>query len=113
MAQNSELKARRQGGPGRPFRKGESGNPGGRPKSKILSAELRKALEANDGVLARWLIAALVKMVLDGKSDAMKMIFDRTEGKIPQPIIGDEEQPLTFKFVDPRGNSDSRAKPRP
>lgn len=28
-------------------------------------------------------------------------------------LSGDEDQPLVFKFVDPRGNSDSRAKPRP
>ena len=28
-------------------------------------------------------------------------------------LTGDEQHPLTFRFIDPRGNIDSQAKPRP
>ena len=95
------------------WKPGESGNSKGRPPgTRALSTRLREALEENDDAAVRWIVARLILQSAEGAVEATKLIFDRTEGKVPQRIIGDEEQPLTFKFVDPRGNSDSRAKPR-
>ena len=101
MAQNSEGTAsKRHRGPGRPFEKGQSGNPGGRPKTKALSIQLRKALEENDGLMARWIIARLVLQSAEGAVEATKLIFDRAEGKVALPIVGDDEIPIpvTLQF---------------
>ena len=99
MAQNNEGAAtKRRRGPGRPFEKGQSGNPGGRPKTKVLSERLREALQENDGAAIRWIIARLVLQSAEGAVDATKLIFDRTEGKVAQPIIGDEEAPISVMF---------------
>ena len=101
MAQNSEGTAsKRRRGPGRPFEKGQSGNPGGRPKTKVLTERLQEALQENDGAAARWIIARLVLQSAGGAVDATKLIFDRTEGKVAQTIIGDEEAPIpvTLQF---------------
>lgn len=99
MAQNSEVTAKkRHPGPGRPFQKGQSGNPGGRPRTKVLTERLREVLEENDGAAARWIIARLVLQSAEGAVDATKLIFNRTEGKIAQTIIGDEEAPIPVTF---------------
>ena len=88
-------------GPGRPFEKGQSGNPKGRPPSiKFLSERLREALQENNGRMARWIIARLVLQGAEGAMDATKLIFDRAEGKVALPIVGDEEAPIpvTLQF---------------
>ena len=86
-------------GPGRPFQKGQSGNPKGRPPSvKFLTEYLREALQENDGAAIRWIIARLVLQSAEGAVDATKLIFDRTEGKVAQPIVGDEEAPIPVTF---------------
>lgn len=76
------------------WKPGQSGNPGGRPKTKMLTEELRKALEENDGLMVRWIIARLLLQSAEGAVDATKLIFDRAEGKVAQPIVGDEEAPI-------------------
>lgn len=71
-------------GPGKPFQKGQSGNPGGRPKTKPLTDSLRKELakkapgtQLRQGELAVW---KLVQMGLAGDMAALKEIFNRIEG---------------------------------
>ena len=48
--------------------------------------------------MARWIIARLVLQSAQGAVDATKLIFDRTEGKVPQIIVGDEEAPIPVTF---------------
>jgi hypothetical protein len=45
FAENSDVTAKRRG-PGRPFQKGQSGNPGGRPKTKPFREALEAVLKA-------------------------------------------------------------------
>lgn len=79
---------------GKPYRwkKGESGNPGGRPKSKTLSAAYRTKLEEpvpNDPEGRTWaeLIAeAQVRDAVRGNVQAAREIADRTEGRARQAI---------------------------
>jgi Family of unknown function (DUF5681) len=91
MAQNSK-KAAKKRGPGRPFPKGVSGNPGGRPKSRTLSEAYRKELAKvipNDPegrtfaeVIARQVVLAAAK----GDLGCAREIADRVEGKPRQSL---------------------------
>ena len=74
---------------GRPFEKGQSGNPGGRPKvvAEVRELARQRAPEA---------IAALVKVMTEGKSEAARVaaansLLDRGWGKPTLPIAGDDE----------------------
>lgn len=70
----------------RPFQPGQSGNPGGRPKTKILTDALRLHLDEKDkaGVTnAEKLARALVARALTGDVSAYREICDRVEGKSP------------------------------
>jgi hypothetical protein len=79
---------------GKPYRwkKGQSGNPSGRPKSKTLSDAYRNKLEEpvpNDPEKRTWaeLIAeAQVRDAVRGNVQAAREIADRTEGRARQAI---------------------------
>ncbi len=96
----SEKSITKQKGPGRPFEKGTSPNPGGRPKV------IREALEAfrdpND--LAK-LRQRLIDIALDTDGDskasiaAIKEWHDRAYGKAPQAITGEDGKPLSMGIV--------------
>ena len=95
-AQNSGGTAYRAAGNtmiGRPFKKGQSGNPGGRPK---VVAEIRQ-LARERGPEA---IAALVKVMTKGKSEAARVaaanaLLDRGWGR-PKPS---DEPEITHRYV--------------
>jgi hypothetical protein len=88
----------REVGYGRPplhtrFRKGQSGNPKGRPRSAVISDTLRKALaaappgeqEAGVESYADAIARALIDKALKGDVAAFKEIADRTEGQARRP----------------------------
>lgn len=70
------------------FLPGTSGNPGGRPQTKILTGALIKTLSKKTGGGINYELVAkiLVSLALGGKIEAIKEIFDRVEGKAPQSI---------------------------
>jgi len=74
------------------WKKGQSGNPSGRPKSKTLSDAYRSKLEErvpNDPESRTWaeLIAeAQVRDAVRGNVQAAREIADRTEGRARQAI---------------------------
>jgi hypothetical protein len=89
---------------GRPFAKGQSGNPGGRPKqADSPRAELRRILQLidessgkrNSTRVAEMLLAAALK----GNIEAIKYVFDRVDGKPveAQPALADE-RPVTVNI---------------
>lgn len=74
MAQNSDAEPEARGA-GRPFRKGVSGNPGGRPR-KVR--ELEAAIEeAHAGPKALAVIDKLQELALAGNVPAAKVYLDR------------------------------------
>jgi|SRR5580704_127920 hypothetical protein len=74
------------------FKKGQSGNPSGRPKSKMLSEAYKNKLEElvpNDAEGRTWaeLIAeGQVRDAVRGNVQAAREIADRTEGRARQAI---------------------------
>ena len=91
---------------GRPFPKGVSGNPGGRPKkADALSAQLRAVLDeqAEGGKTKGRLIAdKLVELALAGNIHALTAVYDRMDGKPAQALMlkGDDAAPLHVLHTD-------------
>lgn len=74
---------------GRPFKKGQSGNPKGRPKKLpdlevIMAAVL--ADESGGITAAEQIIKALHKAAIKGNVRAAELLLDRAYGKITQKI---------------------------
>jgi hypothetical protein len=109
VGQNSERAASgRRRGPGRPFKKGVSGNPGGRPTAALRVQEMarRKTPEALEA-----LIAALSNP--RERVQAAVALLDRGWGKPVQMVAADAEKPLqiSFEWQDspPAAHTDTRA----
>lgn len=95
---------------GRPFQPGQSGNPNGRPKSKPFKKALSDALKAaeDDSEVLKAVALALVTKAKEGDVQAIKEIADRMDGKVTQPIGGDDESPPVKMIITgvPRANDD-------
>jgi len=85
MAQSSTSSAKKRRGPGKPFQKGQSGNPGGRPK--LENAEELKAalkLHAPDAVRVLAEVMNDPEAAASARLAAANAILDRTFGKPTQ-----------------------------
>jgi len=75
----------------RPFQKGQSGNPAGRPKN-VLTRALRSKLEELESgepgarTNAEALADRLFDLALSGNVEALKICFDRLEGRPRQTV---------------------------
>lgn len=91
------------------FKKGQSGNPLGRPSDKTLTITraLQEALSRRSGgpkskLNSELLVDKLIEMaVVDGNPKAIELILDRVEGKVPTPLQhqGDDLHPLQIEIV--------------
>ena len=73
----------------KPFKKGQSGNPAGRPKSITLSEAIRLQLAqtfSEDRTYAEEIALVLCVAAIKGNVNAAREIADRTEGKPKQAI---------------------------
>lgn len=76
----------------KPFQPGKSGNPGGRPKSKILSDAYKRRLtdlvpnDPEGRTYAEFIAARVVLAAAGGDMQAAKELADRTEGKPKQTV---------------------------
>lgn len=86
---------------GRPFQPGQSGNPNGRPKTKPFKDALQRALKAadDDEAMLNAVALALVKKAQDGDVPAIKELADRLDGRVTQPVSGDEDgSPIVVRW---------------
>jgi hypothetical protein len=85
----------RRRGPGRPFPKGASGNPGGRVKPGSLDIAALARSHAPEA------IAALVRGLTDPKHyvHAAQVLLERGFGRPVQPIIGNRPQSITLMHL--------------
>ena len=83
-----------------PFKKGQSGNPKGRPKLPDLSEAIAKILaEEKDGVTAlEAILAALRAKAAKGDVRAAQELLDRGFGKSKQTIDANIEGGLNITF---------------
>ena len=104
-----------------PFQPGNQlGNRAGIPKrprivTQRLIAILNETDEDNIPKLHR-LASALYNRAIEGDVTAIKEVIDRVEGKVPQPIAGDPDNPLIVtsivrEIVDPTQKSNIIALP--
>jgi hypothetical protein len=78
------------------FQAGQSGNPGGRPKTaKLFRDALMVELKRTEDDVERIQKVAqrLVENAIAGETAAIKEIADRIDGKVPQGIGGDYDLP--------------------
>jgi hypothetical protein len=108
-AQNStEISTRRL--PGRPFEKGRSGNPGGRPKG--LARQVRELLGDDGEVIARFWAAIMAdeKAHVRDRLVASRLLAERGWGKPPQfaPIEDDDPLDLANREAEIVASLDAR-----
>jgi hypothetical protein len=65
----------------KPWKPGQSGNPGGRPGKRLIDEALEDLLASNDSEAARDVAAALLKRARKGDIRAIQLIAERTQGK--------------------------------
>lgn len=100
---------------GRPFPKGVSGNPAGRPKSRpfreALDRAIKAASEGDEAISLDDIARALLVKAKTGDVPAIKELAERYDGKVAQAIIGgDEDDPAInvvnrIEIVAANGNS--------
>ena len=84
---------------GRPFKKGQSGNPKGRPPKEFAISDMLRSISSEvDPILKKTNLELIcrtaVEQAIEGDQHARKWVADRMEGKareyIEQKIIKDE-----------------------
>jgi hypothetical protein len=84
-----------------PFKPGQSGNPGGRPKKKLFREALTKVLEnaGEDSEKLKSIAQALFDKAITGDVSAIKEVRDTLDGKPAQAIIGGDEDDPPVKIT--------------
>lgn len=105
------------------WKPGESGNPGGRPKHKPWSDAYRKygllpiaqlqLKPETDTVIEACVKKALLTTLKDPQSRMLREIADRTEGRVPLPLIGSTDEPIAILIQSHVPRPDRTKKPLP
>lgn len=67
------------------------------PKEKsfanMLNIAIKEAIEGSDKTKLRAVAEALVDKAMSGDVQAIKEVADRIDGKVPQAVVGDDDEP--------------------
>jgi hypothetical protein len=76
-----------------PFQPGNSGHPEGQRRAKLFTEALRMEIAAagDDNKALRRVARALLAEAYKGNIAAIAMIADRLDGKVPQPVGGNDD----------------------
>jgi hypothetical protein len=85
---------------GKPFKKGQSGNPGGRPK---VVAEVKELARAHTGEAIETLVSIMtnIKSAPAARVSAANALLDRGYGKPPQHITGEGGPSYVIRAPEP------------
>lgn len=85
----------------RPWKPGESGNPGGRPRKRLIDRELEELLTKEDSALAKAIAEVLLARARKGDLRAIQLVAERTEGRPRQAmeVSGPEGERLAVEFL--------------
>jgi hypothetical protein len=84
-----------------PWRPGQSGNPGGRPKKKPITELYQDML--NDDSTIKAIRKAILKNIRGGKSafvSQLREMTERVEGKVTQPVSGPDGGPIEIHHLE-------------
>lgn len=118
-----------------PWPKGQSGNPGGRPKEKLITDAIRQRLIFKVNVfltaeeIARYKFTAkqaemtvaeliadrFIRAALAGNSEGTRQfreLLDRIEGRVPLPLMGVEGGEFVLNVVNHIARPDRTEKPK-
>lgn len=80
-----------------PWKPGQSGNPGGRPKTKQARQAFQKLI---DELGLEPAARAIYTKACEGDVAAFREMLDRVDGKVAQPIAGDDELPAVKQCLE-------------
>lgn len=84
----------------RKWKPGQSGNPGGVPRGRSLTAVLRELLEqiprGDTAKLKERIVKALLDKALRGDTRALDLIFERSDGKVKEELEVTEIQKIEY-----------------
>ncbi len=89
----------------RPWKKGQSGNPKGRPKGQTITERLRQIVMIdNDGAAAEALAKMCVSYAAKGDFRFFKELIDRIDGKTPDKLeaVTDNTVRVVFESEPPK-----------
>jgi hypothetical protein len=84
------------------------GNTNGSKKNRILTDSLKRELTQNPQDVLE-ITRKLIESAKQGEAWAQSLIHDRSDGKVPQPIVGDADEDAVqvaarLVFVKPEGD---------
>ena len=104
------------------FKPGESGNPGGRPKSKPWADAYREyggmtipqlQIAPTDTVIQACVKKIYQTLLQDPQTRLAREAADRTDGRVPLPLIGSTDEPIAITIVSNVPRPDRTQKPKP
>lgn len=91
------------------FKKGQSGNPRGRPKgSMTLTGFLRKALWEGDAERAKRIIDAMITKAEEGDISHIREILNRIDGKVLEKTETDGTVRVVVTYQDTNDGTDDQ-----
>lgn len=95
----------------KPYKPGQSGNPGGRPPD-TLTPLLREYLNANDEAEKKKIVNTLLSLAkltgVPGQASALKEIFDRIDGKVPDTHKIESDVPISIIYKQVGDRDDTK-----